>query len=115
MYTLFPYPTRFRSQRLVRIDQRADGVGRERGLRETGEDQLQLALVVRDVAARDDAGMVGLAGGRVHCDVVVVELKAPVGNGTAIPGKSDARQQRTEERRVGKKCVRTCSTRLSNT
>src|SRR3546814_1621754 len=56
-------------QRLVRIDQRADGVGRERGLRETGEDQLQLALVVRDVADREDAGMVGLAGGRVHCDV----------------------------------------------
>src|SRR3546814_17810352 len=82
-------------QRLVRIDQRADGVGRERGLRETGEDQLQLALVVRDVADREDAGMVGLAGGRVHCDVVVVEL------------------QRSEERRVGKECVSTCRSRWS--
>src|SRR3546814_15804806 len=109
MYTLFPYPTRFRSQRLVRIDQRADGVGRERGLRETGEDQLQLALVVRDVADREDAGMVGLAGGRVHFEVVVVELQAPVGNGTEIYGQSEERQQafRSEERRVGKACVGT--------
>src|SRR3546814_18301962 len=98
---------------------------------------LQLALVVRDVADREDAGMVGLAGGRVHCDVVVVELQAPVGNGTEIHGESEERQQalrrqgpgaafqvghhhaaelppvRSEERRVGKECVSTCRSRWS--
>src|SRR5262245_37192119 len=65
-------------QDLARKHQGMDRMGRGRRLGKSGEDQLQLAGISRDVADGEDAALAALAGRRRHRDVMLVEVQAPL-------------------------------------
>src|SRR5690606_37972622 len=80
----------FEMEALVRSDEGMDRVRGGGGFGETGEDQLQLVPVRRDVADGEYAGRAGLAGRRVDVDMVAVELQPPLRGRHQIPSAAVA-------------------------
>src|SRR3546814_18989762 len=87
--TLFPYTTLFRSKRYDAVLDHCDRVGdRIRSQRRVGDD------------------LTALAAGRIDVEPAVIAADGPV-------QERIAGGLRSEERRVGKECVSTCSSRWS--
>src|SRR5579863_5885267 len=67
---------------LFGVEVMLDGKSGERSLVKAAQDELLLARIGVDVADREDAGNAGLEFLRIHLERPLLELHAPVGDGT---------------------------------
>src|SRR3546814_19326876 len=101
--TLLPYTALFRSQPVARglrtVGDDAD-LGPDQGVDQGG---------LADVGAADDGDVAGAVWGGIHAGIVWANGQKP--SQERLPRVR--RSRRSEERRVGKECVSTCTSRWS--
>src|ERR1700722_3658294 len=81
----------FEMQRLIGSRQRENRMGRDRGLTEPLQDQLELACVAGDVADREHAGQARLGGRGLEPDMRPVPLQVPIRNGAQVHREAEKR------------------------
>src|SRR5690242_4248182 len=80
-------------QRLARVHDAEDGMGRNGGLTEPLQDQLQLAWIVNDIADCEDAWHRGLAGRWIDLHMMLLAIQSPGGDRTEIHRQTEEWQQ----------------------